>query len=62
MAFENKPVDERTRQSSVNVPVEKWTMTDELTHDFSNSVTFKEYCLAQYGQYMSSEGVRVLIN
>ena len=32
---------------------------DDLTHDFMNSPTFRESCLAKYGQYFSRDGKRV---
>lgn len=34
------------------------TNLDMLTHDFLNSPSFREHCLASYGQYLSHKGER----
>jgi hypothetical protein len=36
-----------------------WTSIDCLTHDFMKSESFRQHCLATYGQYMSFDGDRV---
>ena len=40
-------------------PTRDMTTLDDLTHDFANVASFREKCLAQYGQYFSHDNKRV---
>jgi len=58
MAFEEeKPVIER-RGINHPLPLKEWTQLDHLTHDFSNSESYRKYCLDEYGQYMGYNAIR----
>lgn len=41
------------------IGIKAWTGLDCLTHDFTESESFRQHCLATYGQYMSFAGERV---
>jgi len=41
------------------IGMKSWTSLDCLTHDFTESESFRQYCLKKYGQYMSYGGERV---
>jgi hypothetical protein len=50
--IEEKPVDKP-------VHLKEWTSLDQMTHDFTDSEYFREYCLEKYGQYMGIDCMRV---
>jgi len=58
MAFEHKPTEQETGPR--RIALKHWTATDEITHDFADSETWRQYCLDKYGQYMSATGMRVM--
>lgn len=59
--FENAP-SKKQRDENIPVPVQDWTQLDHATHDFVNSESYRRYCLNRFGQYMGSNGVRVVKN
>jgi len=47
------------RKHPNHFPTRDMTLTDDLTHDFTNSDSFRKKCLEQYGQYFSHDNKRV---
>jgi len=41
------------------IGLKAWTALDCLTHDFTESESFRQHCLKTYGQYVTMDGQRV---
>jgi hypothetical protein len=48
-----------TPKANKPIPVKQWTALDGITHDFTDSQAYRDYCLVKYGQYMGTDGIRV---
>ena len=53
------PFAQKDSTESRTVPMKKWTQLDDLTHDFMQSESFRNACLAKFGQYVTYSGERV---
>lgn len=53
------PFAQQNSTESRTVPIKQWTQLDDLTHDFLQSESFRNECLAKFGQYVTYSGERV---
>ena len=53
------PFAQKNKTESSMVPMKKWSQLDDITHDFMQSESFRNECLAKFGQYVTYSGERV---
>lgn len=53
------PFAHKYSTESTTVPMKKWSQLDDITHDFMQSESFRNECLAKFGQYVTYSGERV---
>ena len=53
------PFAQKYSTESTMVPMKKWSQLDDITHDFMQSESFRNECLAKFGQYVTYSGERV---
>ena len=53
------PFAQKSSTESSMIPMKKWTQLDDLTHDFMQSASFRNECLAKFGQYVTYSGERI---
>jgi len=53
------PFAEKAQEQGGKLTPKQMTALDHATHDFMNYEPFRQRCLAQYGQYVTHDGVRV---
>jgi hypothetical protein len=53
------PFAQQADKESGKIPMKAWTELDSCTHDFTQSESYRKYCLERFGQYVTFSGERV---
>jgi hypothetical protein len=53
------PFAQEAEKESGKIPMKAWTELDSCTHDFTQSESYRKYCLERFGQYVTFSGERV---